>query len=91
MLPQTKKRYDIVFYGSNGQPILLVECKAPSIHLNQKTLEQITSYIQHLDSPVILLSNGIQHISIQRDGANFKIVHNFPHFSEEKNVFLPQI
>ncbi|MEK9600470.1 MAG: type I restriction enzyme HsdR N-terminal domain-containing protein [Bacteroidota bacterium] len=91
MLPQTKKRYDIVFYGSNGQPILLVECKAPSIHLNQKTLKQITSYIQHLDSPFILLSNGIQHISIQRDGANFKIVHNFPHFSEEKNVFLPQI
>ena len=88
-LPKTKKRYDIVFYNSAGQPSLLVECKAPSIQLDKKILEQVSSYIQYLDSSMILLSNGLQHISIQRDGVNFNIVQNFPHFSEEKNVFLP--
>jgi type I site-specific restriction endonuclease len=88
-LPKTKKRYDIVFYNSNGQPTLLVECKAPSVRLDKKTLEQVSSYIQYLDSSMILLSNGLQHILIQRDEMNFKIVQNFPHFSEEKNVFLP--
>lgn len=88
-LPKTKKRYDIVFYNSDGQPSLLVECKAPSVQLDKKILEQVSSYIQYLDSPMILLSNGLQHISIRRDGVNFKIVQSFPHFSEEKNVFLP--
>ena len=43
---------------------------------DKKILEQVSSYIQYLDSPMILLSNGLQHISIRRDRVNFKIVQN---------------
>ena len=88
-LPKTKKRYDLVFYDSLGQPKLLVECKAPSVPITQKTLTQVASYLQYLDSPIILITNGLQHITILRTNDNFKIVNDFPHFSEEKNVFLP--
>lgn len=90
-LPKIKKRYDLVFYDSYGHPKLLVECKAPSVPITQKTLTQVTSYIQHLDATVILITNGLQHVTILRTNDNFKIVNDFPHFSEEKNVFLPQI
>lgn len=89
MLPHTSKRYDLVYYNKLGEPKLLVECKAPSIAITQKTLDQVISYLQHLNSPMILITNGMQHISIMRTNENFKIVHDFPHYSEEKNVFLP--
>ena len=87
-LPASKKRYDLVYFDVHGQPQLLVECKAPSIAINQKTIQQVANYIQQLDCPIILLSNGFVHVTLFRTTDQFKIVKDFPQFSEEKNVFL---
>ena len=87
-LPASKKRYDLVYFDVHGQPQLLVECKAPSIAINQKTIQQVANYIQQMDCPIILLSNGFVHVTLFRTTDQFKIVKDFPQFSEEKNVFL---
>lgn len=87
-LPESKKRYDLVYFDKHGQPQLLVECKAPSIAINQKTIQQVAKYIQQMNFPIILLSNGFVHITLLRTNDKIKIVKDFPQFSKEKNVFL---
>ena len=36
----TRKRFDLVLTDSNMNPFILVECKAPSVKLNQKAFDQ---------------------------------------------------
>jgi len=89
VLPKSKKRYDAIHYDSSGIPELLVECKAPSIPITQKTLDQATGYIHLQDVPYVLLTNGLQHFFIARREKELKIVNEIPLYSEIKNLFLP--
>ena len=56
-LNNTLRRCDIVIY-KESEPILIVECKAPSVKLNQKVFEQIARYNLVLKVPYLLVSNG---------------------------------
>ena len=56
------KRFDAVAYLKNAIPILLIECKAPSIKLNQQVFDQICRYNIALNVSFFLISNGINHI-----------------------------
>ena len=55
---QLQKRTDLIVYDRNGQPFLLVECKAASVELSQKTFEQVCTYNQTVRAPNICISNG---------------------------------
>jgi hypothetical protein len=81
-LPNSKKRYDIVYLSTLGTPKLLVECKAPSIPINEKTLDQVASYLSLLDVSYALLTNGLQHFFISRVNKEIKIVQEFPTISK---------
>jgi len=52
------KRYDIVTWDKNGQPLILVECKAPSASLNQTSIDQAGIYNLALRGTYIWLTNG---------------------------------
>jgi hypothetical protein len=54
------KRFDILSYDRQGKPFLLVECKAPSVKVDQKTITQATVYNQKLRAPYIVISNGLK-------------------------------
>jgi hypothetical protein len=54
------KRWDIVVFNSDFKPHLLVECKAPSIKLNEDTLKQVLSYQHQLNCELIVISNGLE-------------------------------
>jgi len=51
-------RTDLVLFDRKGQPLLLAECKAPSIPINRSVFEQIIQYNQILKVPYLLLTNG---------------------------------
>ena len=53
------KRCDILIYGQKMQPLLLVECKAPKVVINEKTFEQIARYNLPLQVQYLLVTNGI--------------------------------
>jgi len=56
------RRYDAVIFDQSGQkPILLIECKAPEIEINQAVFDQAARYNQVLEVEYFLLSNGISH------------------------------
>ena len=53
-----EKRCDIVVYGKNGKPQLIVECKSGSIKMSQKVFEQIARYNLTLRVKYLVISNG---------------------------------
>lgn len=54
------KRFDILVYR-NGEPQILVECKAASIKIDQKVFDQIARYNLKLNVPFIWVTNGLNH------------------------------
>lgn len=52
------KRYDIVVFSTNGNPYIIIECKAPSVNLTQKVVEQAGRYNMTLRAPYIGITNG---------------------------------
>ena len=56
----TKQRCDAVVYDSALQPLMIIECKAETVPLTQKTLDQAITYNRKLNVPYLLLHNGIQ-------------------------------
>lgn len=61
ILNGTIKRIDLLITEKTVAKIL-VECKAPSIKLTEKTFEQTARYNSILKAEEIILSNGLQHI-----------------------------
>lgn len=56
------KRADLVVHGRNGNPVLLVECKAPNVSINEATFNQISNYNSELQSRYIMATNGLTHV-----------------------------
>ena len=56
--PHRKKRPDIVLYDREGQPFLLIECKAAHIPLDDKVLAQAQTYNWVMKAPYLAITNG---------------------------------
>ena len=78
-----KKRCDAVVYDNAMQPIILIECKAETVALTQKTLDQAVTYNRKLNVPYLLLYNGPQMIfvTINADG-NHTISQRCPRYAD---------
>lgn len=61
---ETKKRCDAVVYDTAMQPQVLIECKAETVPLTQKTLDQALVYNRKLNVPYLILHNGPQTICV---------------------------
>ncbi len=78
-LNKLDKRSDISIFNNKGSLLMLVECKAPSIELNQKVFDQIFSYNLPLKASYLVVTNGITHIACK---LNTKI-NQIDHFLNE--------
>ncbi len=61
------KRTDLRVYGKNGQALVLIECKAPYVKIDQKVLNQIAVYNFKLKIPYLMISNGLFHVYCKID------------------------
>ncbi|WP_254423438.1 type I restriction enzyme HsdR N-terminal domain-containing protein [Algoriphagus sp. A40] len=70
---QLQKRTDLVVFGRDSKPYLLVECKAPAIKIDENTLSQAMVYNTKLNCPNLILSNGLVHVYLEYsiDGGRF--------------------
>ena len=62
------KRADVVVFDGEGCPLMIVECKAPSISLTPSVLEQALRYHSALHPKYLLLSNGINAYCYKVEG-----------------------
>jgi hypothetical protein len=64
---QLQHRPDLVIYDRSVKPLMLVECKAPTISLNTTTFSQIARYNAQLKAKLLLVSNGLIHLCWEID------------------------
>src|ERR1700761_7339952 len=78
------KRSDIVAFNTSGQKILMVECKAPSVAINQKVFDQIARYNMAHKVALLVVSNGLQHYYCRIDFENqvYKFIEELPAYNE---------
>ena len=53
------QRADIVVYGPDAKPWLLVECKAPSVAIDRSVLDQAVRYNSVVGAQIVILTNGV--------------------------------
>lgn len=61
------KRADVVVHGNDGRPVLLVECKAPAVPVDQRVFEQAARYNRVFRVPYLLVTNGLKHYCCRLD------------------------
>lgn len=74
-----KKRTDILVFNKNGEPEIIVECKAPQIKITQDTFDQIARYNLKLKATFLIVTNGLEHFYCKMD------------FKNETYIFLKEI
>lgn len=77
---QLQKRSDVVVFDREGNPWLLLECKAPEVALNQQTVMQAATYNANVKARFIAISNGLKHVcyEVQQDVVEIKLLKEFP-------------
>ena len=76
---EAKKRCDAVVYDRQMNPLMVIECKAETVPLTQKTLDQAITYNRKLNVPFLILHNGVQTICIH--GTNH-YTSGFPRYTD---------
>jgi len=71
-------RADLVCYTKEIQPMLLVECKAEQVPLNESVATQIAEYAQHVKTPWWLVTNGRRDIWFDLDSSGKPQQQNSP-------------
>jgi hypothetical protein len=81
-LNDTKKRFDLLVYNNRLQPLLLVECKAPSVVLSQLVLDQILRYNLEVEAQIILITNGLQHVvyAYDKPTQKYTVLNDIPDY-----------
>lgn len=60
-------RADVVVFDRQAQPLLVAECKAPTVQLTNEVLQQACRYNIRFCARYILISNGLQHLCLRID------------------------
>lgn len=61
-----QRRTDIVVFDRQAKPHMIVECKAPSVTINQQVFNQIAVYNKVLNAKLLVVSNGLLHYCCQQ-------------------------
>ena len=81
---EKKLRCDTILYNKVALPQMIIEYKAPTIKLQQKTFDQISAYNLLLKVDYLIVSNGMQHICCRMDYENQKycFLEDIPNYQE---------
>lgn len=82
-LNDTTKRCDTVVWDKTGQPVMIVEYKAPAIAITQEVFDQIVRYNMVLHADYIVVSNGLQHFCCRLDYTNntYQFIPQIPDYN----------
>ncbi|HPE34922.1 MAG TPA: type I restriction enzyme HsdR N-terminal domain-containing protein [Bacteroidales bacterium] len=76
------KRADILVYSGNGKPLLMAECKAASVPINQRVFDQVARYNLTMRVPFLVVTNGLVQIccKINLDEASYEFLGDIPDY-----------
>ena len=79
-----KRRCDTLVADREGQPLVIVEYKAPEIEITQQVFDQIVRYNMVLRARYLMVSNGMSHYCCQIDYENntYSFLNDIPKYAE---------
>ena len=75
-------RADAVVYDERMQPLVLIECKAETVALTQKTLDQAINYNRRLQVPFLMLHNGPQTLMVDLSHGQPSVTYGLLSFAQ---------
>lgn len=75
---ERSKRADIVVFNNDKKPLLIVECKAPEVKIDEKALFQIAQYNATLDVDYLFLTNGLNHLVCHIENGKLTLLDTLP-------------
>lgn len=81
-LGRKKFRADILIWDRSAKPLAIVECKAPTVTLDEKVLDQAIRYNMVLMPRWIFLTNGNSTVVLRKDETGFTPCGNLPAYEE---------
>lgn len=85
-----KQRFDLLVFDRKGEPLMIVECKAPEVEINQQVFDQTGRYNNMYKAPFMLITNGLKHYCCQINKVNrqYRFLHDIPDFSDISNTMV---
>ena len=86
-LGEKKLRCDSVLYGRDAHAHMIIEYKAPSVSITQRTFDQICAYNLLLHVDYLIVSNGINHYCCKMDYEHntYQFLEEIPSYDEIKD------
>ncbi len=82
MLGDKRFRADILVYDRKARPLMIVECKRPSVELTQEVLDQAIRYNMALDVRYMIITNGTKTYMCRKQDGRFVFIENVPAYEE---------
>jgi type I site-specific restriction endonuclease len=78
-----RRRADVVCYDKKLRPLVVVECKAPEVQIVRGTLDQARMYHTRLNTPVVVLTNGLIHYCyVRNEAGEYEAAKEMPKYEE---------
>ncbi len=83
-LNKLQKRTDVVIFNTQGERMMVIECKAPAVKINQSVFDQAARYNSVHKTKWLVVTNGLMHCyaSINHQAEQFVFVENLPNYKE---------
>lgn len=81
-IQQKQFRIDVAAFSRLSKPLLLCECKAPTVKLSPKTIGQAALYNLHQQAPYMLITNGLTHYCSHYNGIQWQMLNEIPDFEK---------
>ncbi len=72
------QRADVVVVGRDAKPLLLAECKATDIKIDQTVLDQAGRYNSVLGARYLFITNGTHHYAYELTSAGYHPIKQLP-------------
>ena len=79
-----RQRFDLLIYNREGNPVMIVECKAPDVEINQTVFDQAGRYNNMHKAAYMLITNGIKHYCclISLTNRQYQFLHEIPDYNQ---------
>jgi len=76
-----QKRFDLVVFSRKHKPLIVIECKASAVRLDESVFQQAAMYAHSLQVPYLCITNGV-HTLCWRIENPILYFSELPNFSE---------
>ncbi|HEX2845311.1 MAG TPA: type I restriction enzyme HsdR N-terminal domain-containing protein [Chitinophagaceae bacterium] len=78
LLGELKKRFDILVYDQHHRPWMMVECKSPSVSLDDAVLHQLLRYHISVPAGLLVITNGEYSYAWEKREGRLQMINALP-------------